>query len=231
MGPKEKLVNSPVCMVLPLLWEGRIHNHHILIEYREILSIQSKWDFILWYLNQRSLTFPLLLCIGCPTAAVTKIVFISCNHWSKLPQIEWLNTIISYSVGGQFSSVTQSCPTLCDPMDSSTPGFPVYRQLLELAQTHVHRVSDAIQPSHPLSSPSGSFQMSQLFQSGGQSVRASASASVLPTIIQDWFPLGLTGWISLQSKGFSRVLSNSAVQKPQFFSAQLFLWPNSHIHT
>ena len=54
----------------------------------------------------------------------------------------------------QFSSVTQSCPTLCDPMDYSTPGFPVHHQLLELAQTHVHRVSDAIQPSHPLSSTS-----------------------------------------------------------------------------
>ena len=161
MGPKEKLVNSPVCMVLPLLWEGRIHNHHILIEYREILSIQSKWDFILWYLNPRSLTFPLLLCIGCPTAAVTKTVFISCNRWSKLPQMEWLNTIISYSFGGQFSSVTQSCPTLCDPMDSSTPGFPVYHQLLELAQTHVHGVSDTIQPSHPLSSPSTAFNLSQ----------------------------------------------------------------------
>ena len=161
MGPKEKLVNSPVCMVLPLLWEGGIHNHHILIEYREILSIQSKWDFILWYLNPRSLTFPLLLYIGCPTAAVTKIVFISCNRWSKLPQIEWLNTIISYSFGGQVSSVTQSCPTLCDSTDSSTPGFPVYHQLLELAQTHVHQVSDTIQPSHPLSSPSTAFNLSQ----------------------------------------------------------------------
>ena len=98
MGPKEKLVNSPTCTVLPLLWEGRIHNHHRLIEYREILSIQSKWDFILWYLNPRSLTFPLLVCIGCPTAAVTKSVFVSCNHWSKWPQIEWLNTNLYLTV-------------------------------------------------------------------------------------------------------------------------------------
>ena len=68
----------------------------------------------------------------------------------------------------QFSSVTQSCLTLCDPMDCSTPGFPVHHQLLELAHTHVHQVSDAIQPSHPLSSPSPAFNLSQhqgLFQS------------------------------------------------------------------
>ena len=95
----------------------------------------------------------------------------------------------------QFSSVTQSCPTLCNPMDCSRPGLPVHHQLPEFTQTHVHRVSDAIQPSHPLSSPfsscpqsfpaSGSFPMSQLFASGGQSIRASASASVLPMNIQD----------------------------------------------
>ena len=91
-----------------------------------------------------------------------------------------------------FSSVTQSCPTLCDLMDCSTPGFPVHHQLPELTQTHIHRVSDTIQPSHPLSSPSppafslsGSFLMSQLFASGGQSIRVSASASVLPVSIQD----------------------------------------------
>ena len=64
--------------------------------------------------------------------------------------------------GVQFSSVPQSCPTLCDPVDCSTPGLPVHHQLLELAQTHVHRVGDAIQPSHPLSSPSPAFSLSQL---------------------------------------------------------------------
>ena len=71
---------------------------------------------------------------------------------------------------------------------------------------------------------SGSFQMSQFFG-------VSVSASVLPMNIQDWFPLGLTGWISLQSKGLSRIFSSTTVQKHQFFSAQLFLWSNSHIHT
>ena len=78
---------------------------------------------------------------------------------------------------------------------------------------------------------SGSFPMSQLITSSGQSMGVSASASVLPMIIQDWFPLGLTGWISLQSKGLSRVFSNTTVQKHQFLSTQLSLWCNSHIHT
>ena len=78
---------------------------------------------------------------------------------------------------------------------------------------------------------SGSFQMSQFFTSGGQSTGVSASASVLPVNIQDWFPLGWTSWISLQSKGLSRVFSNTTVQKHHFFSAQLSLSSNSHIHT
>ena len=131
----------------------------------------------------------------------------------------------------QFSSVTQSCPTLCNPMYCSMPGFPVHHQLLELIQTHVHRVSDAIQPSHPLLSPyhlqsfpaSGSFPMSQFFASGGQGIRVSASSSVLPMNVQGSFPSGLNGWISLLSKGLSRVFSNTTGQKHQFFSAQLCL--------
>ena len=81
--------------------------------------------------------------------------------------------------------------------------------------------------------PSGSLQVSQFFISGGQSIgiSASASASVLPMNIQDWFPLGLIVWVSLQSKGLSRVFSNTTVQKHQFFGAQLSLWSNSHIYT
>ena len=77
---------------------------------------------------------------------------------------------------------------------------------------------------------SGSFPMSQLFASGGQSTGVSVSASVFSMNIQDWFPLGLTGWISLQSKGLSRAFSNTTIQKHQFFS-QLSLWSNSHIYT
>ena len=139
----------------------------------------------------------------------------------------------------QFSSVTQSCPTLCNTMNCSMLGHPVHHQLTEFTQTHVHRVSDAIQPSHPLSSPSTpaanpsqhqGFQMSQLFTSGGQSIGASASTSVLPMNTQDWSPLGWTGWISLQSKGLSRVFSNTTVQKHQFFGAQPSLWFRSHIY-
>ena len=100
----------------------------------------------------------------------------------------------------EFSSVAQSCSTLCDLMDCSTSGFPVHHQLPELAQTHVHWVGDAILPSHPLLSPSPAFNLSQhqgLFQwvsssHWGQSMRVSASASILPMNIQDWFPLRLT---------------------------------------
>ena len=78
---------------------------------------------------------------------------------------------------------------------------------------------------------SGSFPVSLFFTSGGQSIGASASASILPMNIQDWFPLGWTSWISLQSKGLSRIFSNTTVQKHQFFGLQLSLWSNSHIYT
>ena len=119
---------------------------------------------------------------------------------------------------------------------ASTPGLPVHHQLRKLTQTHIHQVSDAIQPSQPLvpfsshlqSFPaSGSFPMSQLFASGGQSI--GVSASDLPMNIQGCLPLGLAGLISLQSKGLSRVLYNTTVQKHLFFGTQLSLWSKSHI--
>ena len=140
-----------------------------------------------------------------------------------------LFTVIELSV--QFSSVTQLCPTLCDPMNRSTPGFPVHHQLLEFTQTHAHRVGDAIHPSNPLSFPppcpqslpaSGSLQMRQLFALDGQSIGVSPSASVLPMNTQDLSLSGWTGWISLQSKGLSRVFSNITVQSTNF-SALSFL--------
>ena len=137
----------------------------------------------------------------------------------------------------QFSSVSQSCPTVRNPMDRSTPGLPIHCQLPEFIQTHLHWVSDAIQLCHPLWSPSppafnlSQHQMSQLFASAGQIIGVSASTSVLPVNTQDWFPLGWTCWIFLQSKGLSRVFFNTRVQKHQFFSAQLSLSSNSHIHT
>ena len=147
--------------------------------------------------------------------------------------MNWLKSL-------QFSSVAQLCPTLCDPMNHSTPGLPVHHQLLEFTQTHVHcqwchpTISSSLVPfSSCLQSfpASGSFQMSQLFASGGQSIGVLASASVLPVNIQDWLPLGWTGWISQLSKGLSRVFSNTTVKKHQFFGAQLSSQSNSHIHT
>ena len=145
---------------------------------------------------------------------------------------------ISQFLNLQFSLVAQSHPTLCDPMNRSTPGLPVHQQLPEFIQTHVHQVSDTIQPSHPLSFPSppapnpspasGSFPISQPFEWGGQSTGVSASTSLLPMNAGDWSPLGWTGWISLQSKGLSRVFSNTTVQNHQFFGTQLSSQSNSH---
>ena len=141
-----------------------------------------------------------------------------------------LTVFFSSKIFIQFSSVTQSCPTLFDPMNYSTPGLPVHHQLPEFTQTHVHRVSDAIQPSHPLLSPSppapNPSQIQSLFQwinSSHEVAKVSALASFLPKNTQGWSPLEWTGWISLQSKGLSRVFSNTTVKKRQFFSAQLSL--------
>ena len=142
----------------------------------------------------------------------------------------------------QFSPVAQSCPTLCNPMNRSMPGLPVHHHLPEFIQTHVHQVSDAIQPSHPLSSPSppapnpsqhqmwDSFLMSQFFALGGQSIGVSASTSVLPysgliSFRIDWFDL-----LAIQGI-LSRVFSSTTVQKHQFFGAQPSSQSNSHIHT
>ena len=127
----------------------------------------------------------------------------------------------------QLSSVAQSCLTLCDPMDYNTPGLPIHQQLLEFTQTHVHRVGDAIEPPHPLSTlllQSSIFPSIRVFSNESTlRMRWPASASVLPMNTQDWSPLGWSGWTSLQSKGLSRVFSNTTVQKHQFFGAQLSL--------
>ena len=109
---------------------------------------------------------------------------------------KWIFKLIQETL--QFNSVAQSCPTLCDPMNCSTPDLPVHHQLLKFTQIHVHLVSDAFQLSYPLLSPSPpalnlsqhqSFPMSQFFAAGGQSIGASASASVFPMNMQSWFPL------------------------------------------
>ena len=130
----------------------------------------------------------------------------------------------------QFSSVAQSCTTLCNPMDCSSPGLPIHHQLPECTQTHVHWVGYAISSSvvcfssHHQSFPApGSLQVSQFFSSDNRSIGVSASASILPMNIQDWFPLGWTGWLSLQSKELARVLTNTTFQKHQFVGARLSL--------
>ena len=138
-------------------------------------------------------------------------------------------------------SVVKSCLILCNPMNYSMPGFPVHHYLPDFAQTQVCWVRDAIQSSHPPSpcSPlaiqsfpaSMSFPVSRLFASGGQSIGVSASAPVLPVNLQSWFLLGLTGLISLQSKGLSRVFFSTTVWKHQFFGAQPCFWSTSHIQT
>ena len=130
---------------------------------------------------------------------------------------------------------------LCHLMDCSMPGFPVVHHLPEFGQTHGHWVSEAIQPSHPLSPPSptvlnlsqhqGLFQWVSSLHQSINSQRIRASVSVLPMNIQGWFPLGLTGLISLHSKGLSRLFSNTTFWKHQFFGSLSSLWPNSHTHT
>ena len=134
----------------------------------------------------------------------------------------------------QFSSVTQSCLTLCNPIDCSTTGVHVHQQLQSLLKL---MSIESVMPSNhlisvvPFSSclqsfpASESFPMSQFFTSDGQSIEASVSASVLPMNIQNWFPLGLTGLISLQSTGLSRVYSNTTVQKHQFFGVSFLYSP------
>ena len=146
--------------------------------------------------------------------------YTSC-HWTE--HLEMVKMLIFKWYMWLFA---KSHPILCDPMDYSTPGFPVPHHLLEFAQIHVHWVSNAIQPSHlipfsscPQSFPeSGSFPMSRLFASGGQSI--GASAWVLPMNIQSWFPLVLTGLISLLSKELPRIFSSTTIWKHQFFDSQ-----------
>ena len=161
------------------------------------------------------------------------------TFWPTVPDTNW--PVFFFLCLVKSCSFAELCPTLYDPMDCRMPGFPVPHHLLESAQTHVHWVGDTIQPSHPLSPPSppafrlpqhqGLFPVNWLFVSGGQRTGASDSASVLPMNIQGWFPLGLTGLISLLSKGLSGVFFSTTSQKHQFLGAQPSLWFNSHICT
>ena len=144
-----------------------------------------------------------------PAQIQPPITFSSCPFTNYHPQAHV----------GFCCSVTQSCPTLCEPMDCSMPGFLFHHQLLKLAQ--FVSIEWVIPSNHlilccPLLLPPSTFPSirvfsSQFFASGGQSIGVSASTSVLSMTIQDGFPLGWTGWISLQSKGLSRVFSNTTV--------------------
>ena len=136
-------------------------------------------------------------------------------------------------------SVAQLCPTLYDPMNASTPVLPVPHHLLEFAQVHVHCISNAIQPSHPDAlfsfcpqsfSALGTFPMSCLLASNDQKSGVSALALVLPANIQGWYPLRLTGLISLLSKGLSGVFSSTTVRGHQFFGVLPSLQSNSQDH-
>ena len=149
----------------------------------------------------------------------------------KLEHYIYCSLFFLFSVLIHFSSVAQSYLTLWDPMNHSTPGLPVHHQPPESTQTPVHWVDDAIQPSHPLSSPSPPainlpsiriFSNESALHIRWPKYWSSASTSVLPMNTQDWSPLGWIGWISLQYKGLSRVF-NTTVQKHQFFCAQLSL--------
>ena len=125
---------------------------------------------------------------------------------------------------------------LCNPMDCSTPGFPVHHSWsllkpmsLESVLPSIHLILCCPFLLLPSIFPSIPFQMNQLFLSSGRSI--GASTSICPLYIQDLFPLEWTGLLSLKSKELSRVFCNTTIQKHQFFGAQLFLWSNSHIHT
>ena len=146
--------------------------------------------------------------------------------WVQLLSPVWLFATSWIAARQAFLSITNS--------QSSLKLMSIESMMWSNRQWCHPTISSSVVPfsSCPQSFPASGFsQMSQLFASGGQSIGVSASASVLPMNTQDWSFLGWTGWTSLQSKGLSRVFSNSTVQKHQFFSAQLSLWSNSHIHT
>ena len=171
------------------------------------------------------------------------------GDWEEEPKFlssaPWWSPSTLYVLGfHELSSIHFSCSVMSDslqphglqhtrlPCPSATPR--VSSKSCPSSQWCHPTISSSVVPfSSCLQSfpASESFQMNQFFASGGQSIGISASASVLPMNIQDWFPLGWTSWISLQSKGLTRVFSNTTVQRHQFFGAQLSLWSNSHIHT
>ena len=170
---------------------------------------------------------------------------VGCHLWvaQSRTQLKWLSSSSSSSfvpwitdlVGSKEHQFSLSISNSLWPHGLQHTRFHCPSQTPRACSNHVHRVGDAIQPSHPVFSPAPpALSLSEhqgLFQRVSSSHQvAKSSASVLPMNIQDWFLLGLTGLISLQTKGLSRVFSNTTVQKRQFFGAQLSLWFNFHIH-
>ena len=182
---------------------------------------------------------------ACPKSSIHPCMLIDTQrevHRSfKIIDINRFNKSLQYH---QFSSVQFSCSVMSDSLwhhesqhtrlPCPSPTLRVYSNSCPSSWWCHPAISSSVVPfsSCPQSLPaSGSFPMSQLFAWGGQSIGVSALASVLPMNTQDWSPLGWTGWIFLQSKGLSRVFSNTTVQKHQFFGAQLFSQSKSPIHT
>ena len=188
--------------------------------------IHFEWIFVNG-IRKCSNFIPLYVAVQFPSATVFSLRHILAYFVKdKVPISQYSCSVVSNSLqphGLQHASLP--CPS---------PTLGVCSESCPSSQWWHPAISSSVIPfsSCPQSLPaSGSFPMSQLFAWGGQSIGISASASVLPMNIQAWFPLGFTSWISLQSKRLWRVFSNTTVQKLQFFSTQLSLWSNSHIHT
>ena len=198
------------------------------------LSTYCLWHIVICFFRVRIEFYP-NVCPGtfssqCPHCLLTWKYAVQCLLWNHAAQC----------LLKCFTSVAQSCPTLGDPMNRSTPGLPVHHQLPEF--TKLTSIESVMPSSHlilcrpllllpPVPPSIRVFSNESLFAWGGQSIGVSALAWVLPKNTQDWSPLGWTGWISLQSKGLSRVFSNTTLQKHQFFGTQLSSQSNSHIHT
>ena len=205
----------------------------------------STWERPGWVgniLRKFSAFIPAACPLHPPTPALrSRLLLESCSPSSEMPLQNFFAPRNRACVPSQFSSVTQSYPIPCDRMDCSTPDSSylllcprVYSNSCSLSQWLYLTISSSAAPfffSFQSFPASMSFPLNWLFASGGQSIGATASASVLPMNIQVWFPLGLTGLMILPSKGLSRLLSSATVWKQQFFGTQPSLWSSSHIHT
>ena len=197
------------------------------------------------YMCMNHFNFPLLYCDTVKSKILKLSFYWAPKSLQMVNAITKLKYICSWKKSyHKPSSVQFSCSVMSDslwphepqhtrpPCPSPTPG--VYPNLCPLSRWCHLTISSSVVPFSsclPSFSASGSFQMSQLFTSGGQNIGVSAATSVLPMNTQDWFPLGWTDWISLQFKGLSRVFSNTTAQKQQFLGAQLSSQSSSHIHT